>query len=87
MEAKFHMYYFVCADDLMKPHNSIRVVSKWCGICTEPVHWCFDNSERLNNGDLVSRCSSRVHELTIILRPSTIVPSQDLSEAWVTMCE
>jgi hypothetical protein len=27
-----------CTDDLMNPHSSVRVVRKWCGLCTDLVH-------------------------------------------------
>jgi hypothetical protein len=37
----------------MKPHGSISVVRMWCGICTDPVHRCFDNPEGLSCGDLL----------------------------------
>jgi hypothetical protein len=85
VEAKFHMYCFVCADDLMKPYSFVRVVKRWCGMHIDPILRCFDNLEGLNNGGLPSRRGSRVHELDIGLRPSTAVTSQDLSGAWVTM--
>jgi hypothetical protein len=52
-EAKFHMYCFVCADELMKPHGSVRVVRKWCDVRTDPILGCFDNPEVLNYGDLL----------------------------------
>jgi hypothetical protein len=52
-EAKFHMYYLFCTDDLMKPHGSILVVTMWCGMCTDPVLRCFDNPEGLNCSDLL----------------------------------
>jgi hypothetical protein len=52
-EAKFHMYYFICADDLMKPHDSVRVVRKWCSVCTDPIRRCFNNPEGLNCGYLL----------------------------------
>jgi hypothetical protein len=37
----------------MKPHDSIRVVRKWCDVRTDPVLRCFDNLEVLNCGDLL----------------------------------
>jgi hypothetical protein len=37
----------------MKLHNSVRVVRMWCGIHTDPILWCFDNSEGLNYGNLL----------------------------------
>jgi hypothetical protein len=41
------------ANDLMKPHVSIRVVRMWCEICTDPILRCFDNPEGLNYGNLL----------------------------------
>jgi hypothetical protein len=52
------MYYFVCVDDLMKPHSSVWVVRKWCRMRTNPALRYFDNPEGLNNGDLPSRRGS-----------------------------
>jgi hypothetical protein len=37
----------------MKLHISVRVVRMWCGIRTDPVLRCFDNSEGLNYGNLL----------------------------------
>jgi hypothetical protein len=37
----------------MKPHSSVQVVKKWCGVCTDPVLRCFDNLEGLNYRDLL----------------------------------
>jgi hypothetical protein len=37
----------------MKPHDSVWVVRMWCGMCTDPIHRCFDNPEELNYGDLL----------------------------------
>jgi hypothetical protein len=37
----------------MKPHDSIWVVRMWCGMCTEPVLWCFNNLEGLSYMDLI----------------------------------
>jgi hypothetical protein len=37
-----------CADDLVKPHDSIWVVRMWCGMCTDPVRVV-----RMNYGDLL----------------------------------
>jgi hypothetical protein len=54
MEAKFDIYCFVCADDLMKPHDSVWVVRRCCDEHNDPVHWCFDNPEELNNRHLPS---------------------------------
>jgi hypothetical protein len=47
--------------------------------------WCFDNPEGLNNRHLPSWHGPRVHELAIDLRLGNVVPSQDLSGAWVTV--
>jgi hypothetical protein len=44
-----------CADGLMKPQGSVRVVRRWCDVRTDPIHGCFDNLEGLNNGHLPSR--------------------------------
>jgi hypothetical protein len=49
---------FICtiwvnADDLMKPHGSIRVVRKWRSKHTNPILRCFVNLEGLNYGDLL----------------------------------
>jgi hypothetical protein len=49
VEAKFHIYYIVCVDGLIKPHSFVRVVRRWCGVHTNPVRGCFDNPEGLNN--------------------------------------
>jgi hypothetical protein len=46
------MYYFFCVDDLIKPRDFIWVVRRWCGMRTDPIHECFDNSEGLNNEHL-----------------------------------
>jgi hypothetical protein len=37
----------------MKPHDSVCIVRKWCGMHTVPILRCFNNPERLNNGDLL----------------------------------
>jgi hypothetical protein len=52
---------------------------------TDPVRGCLENLEGLNNGYLPSWCGPRVHELDNSLRLGNIVPSQDLSGAWVTI--
>jgi hypothetical protein len=62
----------------MKPHSSIQVVRRCCGVRIDPVHGCFDNPDGLNNGHLSSQRGPRVHELAISLRLGTAVPSQDL---------
>jgi hypothetical protein len=41
------------ADDVMKPHGSIRVVRMWCRIRTDPILRCFDNLKGLNYGNLL----------------------------------
>jgi hypothetical protein len=71
----------------MKPHGFIRVIRKWHGMCINPVLRCFDNPEGLNNGDLPSWHSFRICELANGLRIGTIMPSQDLSGAWVTFAQ
>jgi hypothetical protein len=52
---------------------------------TNPIRRCFKNREGLSNGDLPSWCYSEVHELANGLRHGIVVPSQDLSGAWVTV--
>jgi hypothetical protein len=52
-EAKFHMYNFVCANDLMKPHSPIQFVKMWHGMCTDPILRCFEVPKGLSNGDLL----------------------------------
>jgi hypothetical protein len=52
---------------------------------TDPVRGCFDNLEGLNNEDLPSWRSPRVHELANGLRLGIVLLSQDLSGAWVTV--
>jgi hypothetical protein len=37
----------------MKPHGSIQIVKKWCGVRTGPILWYFDNLEELTYGDLL----------------------------------
>jgi hypothetical protein len=52
--AKLHMYYFILTlTTLMYPRISIRVVTLWCDICTDPVLECVNNPEGLNYGDLL----------------------------------
>jgi hypothetical protein len=66
----------------MKPHGSIRVVRKWCDMRTDRILKCFDNPEGLNcRYTLVGI----VHELANGQRLGTMVPSQNLSGAWVTI--
>jgi hypothetical protein len=69
----------------MKPHGSIRVVRRWCGMRTNPICGCSDNPKGLNRGNLPRGHGSQVHVLANGLRLGTIVPSQDLSGAWVTI--
>jgi hypothetical protein len=69
----------------MKPQGSVWVVRRWCDLCADPVHGCFDNPEGLNNGYLSSGRGPQVCKLANILRLGTAVPSQDLSGAWVTV--
>jgi hypothetical protein len=63
----------------MKPCGSIQVVKMWCDICTDPVLRCFNNPEGLSFGNLIV---GMVLELANGLR---LVPSQDLSVAWVSV--
>jgi hypothetical protein len=56
----------------MKPHGSIWVVKKWCGVRTNPDLRCFDNPEGLNFGDFVVGV---VPELANGLKLGTVVPS------------
>jgi hypothetical protein len=69
----------------MKPHSFVRIVKRWCGICTDPVLKCLDDPEGLNNGYLPSGHGPRVHELANGLRLGIAVLSQDLSGTWVTI--
>jgi hypothetical protein len=69
----------------MKPHGSIFVVRRWSGLRTNPILKCLDDPDGLNNGYLPSGRRPRVPELANGLRPSTVVLSQDLSGAWVTI--
>jgi hypothetical protein len=66
----------------MKPYDYARVVKKWCGMRTNPVLRCFDNSEGLNCEDLTIGV---VPELANGMRLGTVVPSQDLSGACITV--
>jgi hypothetical protein len=55
-------------------------------VCTpNPILRCFNNPEGLNHENLPSGRGSQAHELVNGLRLGTAVPSQDLSEAWVTV--
>jgi hypothetical protein len=65
VEAKFHMYCFVCADDLMKHHGPVRVVRMWHGMNVDPVLRCLDDPEGLNNGDLLVGVVHEFEWLTI----------------------
>jgi hypothetical protein len=47
------MYWFVCADELMKPHGPVRVVRRWHGMRADLVFMCLDDLEGLNNCDLL----------------------------------
>jgi hypothetical protein len=64
----------------------VRVVRRVCSARTDPVCGCFDNPKGLNYGYLPSRRGSRVHEVANGLRLGTVVPSQDLSGVWITVC-
>jgi hypothetical protein len=68
----------------MKPHSSIWIVRIWCGIRTKPILRCLDNPEGLNNRYLPIGHGPQVLKLDNNLGLGTIVPSQDLSGAWVT---
>jgi hypothetical protein len=65
----------------MKPHSSVQFVRRWCDVCIDPVHVCFDNPDGLNKGHLPSGCGPRVRELANSLRLGTTVSSQDLCGA------
>jgi hypothetical protein len=54
----------------------------WCGICINPVLWCFNNLEGLRCGDLLVGMVPSLR-LANGLRLGTAVPSEDLSGAWV----
>jgi hypothetical protein len=69
----------------MKPLGSILVVRMWCGVHTKSILRCFDDTEGMNYGDSARRHGPRALELANSLRLSTIVLSQDLSGAWVTI--
>jgi hypothetical protein len=73
----------------MMLHGSIRVVRRWRGLRGDPICRCFDDPKGLNNGYLSSGHGPQVHKLANGLRLSTVVPSQDLSGACVTVhgCE
>jgi hypothetical protein len=75
-----HRFY---ADDLMKPHGSIRVVRLGCDKHTNPILRCFVNSEGLNYRDRLEGMVLMFIELANGLRLSTKVSSQDLCGAWV----
>jgi hypothetical protein len=66
------------ANDLIKPHGSVRIVRMWCGMHTNPVLWCFDNPDGLSCEDFLVDV---VPELANGLRPDTVVLSQDPSGA------
>jgi hypothetical protein len=61
-EAKSYMYCFFYADDLMKPHGSVRVIRMWCGVRTDLILRCFDNPEGLSCEDLL---------VDVVLEPSS----------------
>jgi hypothetical protein len=69
----------------MKPHGFVQVVRKWRDLCTDRILRCLDDLEGLNNGYLPSGRVPQVPKLTNGLRPGTILLSQDLSGAWVTI--
>jgi hypothetical protein len=71
----------------MKPPSSIRVVKMWCDVRTDPILRCFDNPEGLNCEDLLVGVVPELSSLKLAnsLRLGTVVLSQDLSGAWVTI--
>jgi hypothetical protein len=69
----------------MKPHGPIWVVRKWHGLHADLVLRCLDDLEGLNHRYMPSGCGLQVCELANNLRLGTVVPSQDLSGAWVTV--
>jgi hypothetical protein len=69
----------------MKSGSSIKVVRKWCSMHANPILRCLDDPEGLNNGYLPRWRSPQVCELANNLILDTIVLSQVLSGAWVTI--
>jgi hypothetical protein len=69
----------------MKPHDSVRVVRRWCDVCTDPVCGCLNKPEGLDNMYLPSGCGPRFRELPNGMRLGNVVSSLDLSRAWVTI--
>jgi hypothetical protein len=57
----------------------------WCGKRTDPILSCFNNTKGLNCGDLLVGIVLEFLSWLTILRLGTVVPSQDLSGAWVTV--
>jgi hypothetical protein len=57
----------------------------WYGVCTDPILMSVNNPEGLNYTDLLEGVISELSELANNLRLNTEVPSQDLSESWVTV--
>jgi hypothetical protein len=57
----------------------------WCGICTNLVLRCVNNSEVLNCGDLLECVILELGELANGLRLNSEVPYQDLSGAWLAV--
>jgi hypothetical protein len=54
-------------------------------MCADPILSCLDDQEGLNNGHFPSGRGPRVYELANGMRLGIVVPSQDLSGAWVTV--
>jgi hypothetical protein len=54
-------------------------------MCADVVLRCLDDPEGLNNGHLPSGRGPQVHKVANSLRLATVVPSKDLSGAWVTI--
>jgi hypothetical protein len=63
----------------------MQIVRRWHNMCADVVLRCLDDPEGLNNGHLPSGRGPQVHKLANSLRLATIVPSKDLSGAWVTI--
>jgi hypothetical protein len=57
----------------------------WCGIHTNPILRCFDNSKALNYEDLLEGMVPKLGELANGVRLSIEVLRQDQSEVWITV--
>jgi hypothetical protein len=69
----------------MKPHGSVRFVRRCCGMHADHVLKCLDDLEGLNNRYFPIGRGPQVLKLINSVRHGAIVPSQDLSGAWVTV--